>query len=149
MFNPEIWPETPYGAYVTDLLQVCALENTESVRLLMWALSVEPGQLCHTFIPSLQILVESLMMNVTAVTDAVFQAVIGDPSTYDVQSDWYSIVFIRLKGFSFKGFHSGEQRFVQKKLLSPSSRSSHLLSLLYNLLNSITAWTLQSSPHRI
>ncbi len=107
----------------------------------MLALSVEPGQLCHTFIPSLEILVESLMMNMTAVTDAVFQAVIGDPSTYDVQSNWYSIIFIRPKGFSFKGFHSGEQHFVQRKRLSPSFGSSPLLSLLYNLLNSITEWS--------
>ncbi|XP_044072836.1 LOW QUALITY PROTEIN: glucosylceramide transporter ABCA12 [Siniperca chuatsi] len=72
--------------------QVCTLENTESVHLLMWALSMEPGQLCHTFLPSLQILAESLMMDTTSLTDAIFQAFIGDPSTYNVQSNWTSVL---------------------------------------------------------
>ncbi|XP_070770245.1 uncharacterized protein abca12 [Enoplosus armatus] len=78
--------------------QVCALENTESVRLLMWALSMEPGQLCHTFLPSLQVLVESLMKDAASLTDAMFQAFIGDPSTYNVQSDWTSALS---QGLSF------------------------------------------------
>ncbi|XP_023284363.1 ATP-binding cassette sub-family A member 12 [Seriola lalandi dorsalis] len=72
--------------------QVCALENTESVHLLMRYLSIEPGQLCHTFLPSLQILVESLMMNTTALTDAVFQTFIGNPSTYNVHANWTSVL---------------------------------------------------------
>ncbi|XP_078117793.1 uncharacterized protein abca12 isoform X2 [Sander vitreus] len=72
--------------------KVCTLEKTESVRLLMWALSVEPGQLCNTLLPSLQMLVETLMMNGTALTDAIFQTVIGDPKTYDVHSHWSSVL---------------------------------------------------------
>ncbi|XP_040004739.1 ATP-binding cassette sub-family A member 12 [Xiphias gladius] len=72
--------------------QVCALENTQSAHLLTWSLSIEPGQLCHTFLPSLQILVESLMMNTTSLTDAIFQTVIGDPSTYDFHANWTSVM---------------------------------------------------------
>ncbi len=79
---------------------MCLLEDTDTVRLLMWTLSLEPGQLCHTFLPSLQILIESLTMNETALTDAIFQIIIGDPSTYKVWSNWYSFVFILLLSFS-------------------------------------------------
>lgn len=76
---------------VTSLLQVCALENTESVRLLMLSVFMEPGQLCNTYLPIVQSLVESLFMNITSLTDALFQAVIGDPSTYTVERPWYCL----------------------------------------------------------
>ncbi|TKS67339.1 ATP-binding cassette sub-family A member 12 [Collichthys lucidus] len=66
--------------------QVCTLENTTSVRLLLGAFSIQPGQLCHAFIPSLQALVESL--NMTSLMDAIFQTTVGDPKTYHIQSDW-------------------------------------------------------------
>ncbi|XP_073329250.1 uncharacterized protein abca12 [Pagrus major] len=72
--------------------QVCTLEDTETVRLLMGALSMEPGQLCHIFLPSMQTLVESLAMNMTSVIDAIFVAVIGDPITYNVKSTWTSVL---------------------------------------------------------
>uniref|UniRef100_A0A665XAY9 ATP-binding cassette, sub-family A (ABC1), member 12 n=1 Tax=Echeneis naucrates TaxID=173247 RepID=A0A665XAY9_ECHNA len=82
--------QTPHGAYFVLLLfQVCTLENTESVRLLMRYLSVEPGQLCQTLLPSLQILVESLMTNETSLTNEFIQTFFGDPSTYDIQTNWY------------------------------------------------------------
>ncbi|XP_051259485.1 uncharacterized protein abca12 isoform X8 [Dicentrarchus labrax] len=93
--------------------QVCTLENTESVHLLIVALSIEPGQLCNTFLPSLQILVESLMMNVTALTDAIFQAVIGDPRTYNVQSIWNSEL---TQGFSF---NTSSLRSLKVNITSP------------------------------
>uniref|UniRef100_A0A8D3AAC7 ATP binding cassette subfamily A member 12 n=1 Tax=Scophthalmus maximus TaxID=52904 RepID=A0A8D3AAC7_SCOMX len=64
--------------------QVCALENTESGRLLQWYLSIERGQLCRTILPSLQILIESVMVNTTSLTDAIFQTIIGNPRTYDI-----------------------------------------------------------------
>ncbi|XP_068590097.1 glucosylceramide transporter ABCA12 [Cebidichthys violaceus] len=72
--------------------KVCTLENTELVRLLMSALSIEPGQLCRTVLPSLQILVENLNMNTTFLTNAIFQAVIGDPKAYSIQSNWSSVL---------------------------------------------------------
>ncbi|XP_034416854.1 ATP-binding cassette sub-family A member 12 isoform X2 [Cyclopterus lumpus] len=72
--------------------KVCTLEETESVRLLMWALSIEPGQLCHTILPSLKMLVENLMRNTTFLNDAIFQVVIGDPQAYNIQSNWSSVL---------------------------------------------------------
>ncbi|XP_047193227.1 glucosylceramide transporter ABCA12 isoform X2 [Scophthalmus maximus] len=78
--------------------QVCALENTESGRLLQWYLSIERGQLCRTILPSLQILIESVMVNTTSLTDAIFQTIIGNPRTYDVQANWTSVLG---QGFDF------------------------------------------------
>ncbi|KAK2839661.1 hypothetical protein Q5P01_013401 [Channa striata] len=81
----------------TDLLnqlrsQICVLENMESVRLLTQSLSMEPGQLCYTFLPSLQVLVETVLMNVTSLTDAFFAAIFGDPSTYTFQPTWTTVL---------------------------------------------------------
>lgn len=73
------------------LLQVCTLENTQSVKLLLQYLSIEPGQLCHTFLPGLQMLVEGLLINTTTLTDAFLQTFIGDPTTYNVQATWYRL----------------------------------------------------------
>ncbi|XP_042350102.1 glucosylceramide transporter ABCA12 [Plectropomus leopardus] len=72
--------------------KVCKVEGTETVRLLMSSLSIGPGQLCHTYLPSLKTLVEGLLMDTSSLTDAIFQAVIGDPKTYNVQSDWSSVL---------------------------------------------------------
>lgn len=72
---------------VTGVPQVCVLEETESVRHLMWTLGLEPGQLCDTF-TGLQMLLQSLQMNTTTLSDTVFQTLIGDPSTFDVQTNW-------------------------------------------------------------
>lgn len=60
------------------------------MTVLEWTLYMESGQLCHTLLPSLQLLIESLKFNVTSLSDAVFLAVIGDPSTYTIKSEWYS-----------------------------------------------------------
>ncbi|XP_041858132.1 ATP-binding cassette sub-family A member 12 isoform X2 [Melanotaenia boesemani] len=72
--------------------QVCTLENTEPVQVVSGILSIEPGQLCHTFLPSLQILVEGLLLNTTSMSDIIFQAVIGDPKSYNVQINWTSVL---------------------------------------------------------
>ncbi|KAM6978364.1 uncharacterized protein abca12 [Tautogolabrus adspersus] len=78
--------------------QVCTVENTETVRMLMLTLGLERGQLCYTLMPALQIVVKSLMMNSTSLSEALFDAVIGDPSTYDVNSNWTSALS---KGLNF------------------------------------------------
>ncbi|XP_034059961.1 ATP-binding cassette sub-family A member 12 [Gymnodraco acuticeps] len=72
--------------------KVCAVEQTESVRLLMLSLSIEPGQLCNTILPSLQMLVESLMMNTSYLSDAIFQTAIGEPTAYSLHSNWSSLL---------------------------------------------------------
>nr|XP_040057060.1 ATP-binding cassette sub-family A member 12 [Gasterosteus aculeatus aculeatus] len=115
--------------------QVCALENTESVRLLMWALSIEPGQLCHTFLPSLQILVENMMTNTTLLTDALFEAVIGDPRSYNVHSNWSSVLTEGL------GFDTSDLSSYNIKLSSPGTVA------VGDLLRNKTAFLLDVQQH--
>lgn len=67
------------------------------MSVLEWTLYMEPGQLCHTLLPSLQLLIESLKFNMTSLNDAIFHAVIGDPSTYNIKSDWYSSLLFALR----------------------------------------------------
>ncbi|XP_033473300.2 uncharacterized protein abca12 [Epinephelus lanceolatus] len=93
--------------------KVCDLEETETVRLLMSALSVRPGQLCHTLLPSLKALVESLINNTTYLTDVIFQAVIGDPKTYNVHTDWSSALSQGL------GFNTSSLRSLNINITSP------------------------------
>lgn len=63
------------------------------MSVLEWTLSMEPGQLCHTLLPSLQLLIKALKYNMTFLSDAIFHAVIRDPSTYNIKSDWYTVFF--------------------------------------------------------
>lgn len=70
------------------------MEKTESVRLLMWILSVEPGQLCDIFLPSLENLLHGLLMNTTTLSDTFFQTFVGDIGSFDVETNWYGIVLI-------------------------------------------------------
>lgn len=92
---------------VTDFLQVCLLEDTETVHLLMQSLNIESGQLCHTFLPSLEVIIEGLVMNTTSLVDIFYQTVIGDPRSYNVHTDWYKDVIILLS-FYFNSFPSRE-----------------------------------------
>ncbi|XP_034550567.1 uncharacterized protein abca12 [Notolabrus celidotus] len=78
--------------------QVCNVEKTESVRVLVRTIGFEPDVLCDTLMPALQFLVKSITMNMTTVIDAVFETFIGDPSTYDVNSNWTSVLS---EGLSF------------------------------------------------
>ncbi|KAF7662181.1 hypothetical protein LDENG_00244240 [Lucifuga dentata] len=70
-------------------IQVCVLENQDSVQQIMKVLSMEPGQLCNSILPSLKILAHSLR-NMDNMTEVMFQAFIGDPNSYNVPSNWTS-----------------------------------------------------------
>ncbi|XP_053295252.1 uncharacterized protein abca12 isoform X4 [Pleuronectes platessa] len=85
--------------------QVCALENTETMHQLLRLLSIEPGQLCRTILPSLQLLAESLLIDASTLTDAVFQSFIGEPKTYNISSDWTDVLGQGL-GFNTSSLHS-------------------------------------------
>ncbi|KAM6934409.1 glucosylceramide transporter ABCA12 [Xenentodon cancila] len=116
----ELLQISPTDPHFTEKLQhlrsqVCALENTESVHLLMWTLSIEPGQLCHTFLPSLQILAESLLMNSSSVSEVIFQTVIGDPRSYNVQTNWTSLLSERL------GFNTSDLDSLNINFTSPGT----------------------------
>ncbi|XP_034429942.1 ATP-binding cassette sub-family A member 12 isoform X2 [Hippoglossus hippoglossus] len=95
--------------------QVCALENTETMNQLLWLLSIERGQLCRTILPSLQILAESLLINASALTDAVFQSFIGEPKTYNIDSDWTSVLGQGL------GFNTSNLRSLNINVTSPGA----------------------------
>ena len=113
---------------------MCAAEQTDTVRLLLRAISIEPGQLCHTVLPSLQMLVEGLRMNTTTLTDTILEAFIGDPSTYNVHSDWYSET-----SFFFSFIFPWAALCAENAALTGVSTS--IIPFLYNLLNSITEWS--------
>uniref|UniRef100_A0A3Q2QFZ9 ATP binding cassette subfamily A member 12 n=1 Tax=Fundulus heteroclitus TaxID=8078 RepID=A0A3Q2QFZ9_FUNHE len=66
--------------------EVCVLENANSVALLLQSLSMKPGDLCHTVLPSLQILAETLQSNITSLSEIAFQTIIGDPRSYNLQA---------------------------------------------------------------
>ncbi|XP_069010699.1 uncharacterized protein abca12 [Embiotoca jacksoni] len=93
--------------------QVCILENMESVRLLMWSLSIKPGQLCNTSLPSLQMLVESLLMSTTSMSDVVLQTVFGDPNSYEVQTNWTSVLSQSL-GFNISSLSSFKSNITSR-----------------------------------
>lgn len=95
--------------------QVCALENTETVGLLLWTVSLDPGELCHTWMPCLQTLVEVLLMNTTSLTDTIVQAIIGDPISYNVQSNWTSVLTRNL------GFNTSSLSSLNINVTSPGA----------------------------
>uniref|UniRef100_A0A8C7XP47 ATP-binding cassette, sub-family A (ABC1), member 12 n=1 Tax=Oryzias sinensis TaxID=183150 RepID=A0A8C7XP47_9TELE len=62
--------------------QLCPLESTQSMQQVMSTLSLQPGQLCSTYLPSLEVLAK----NSTSMSDLMFQAVIGEPKNYKIQA---------------------------------------------------------------
>lgn len=68
------------------------MENMESVQLLSEALSLSPGLLCHTAMPSINaihVIATNLVNQTTGVYDVLYQNLVGDPSTYNLKVDWY------------------------------------------------------------
>uniref|UniRef100_A0A3P8QCK2 ABC transporter domain-containing protein n=1 Tax=Astatotilapia calliptera TaxID=8154 RepID=A0A3P8QCK2_ASTCA len=100
-------PTDPQFKENLDLLRylVCLLEDTETVHLLMQSLNIESGQLCHTFLPSLEVIIEGLVMNTTSLVDIFYQTVIGDPRSYNVHTDWSSVLSQNL-GFNISSVSS-------------------------------------------
>lgn len=74
------------------MLQVCALEDMDSIQQVMQALSLGPGFLCETAMPILQafhIMTRSLAQDSSDLFEALFETFIGDPNTYNVNINWY------------------------------------------------------------
>lgn len=64
----------------------------ESVQLLSQVLSLSPGMLCDTALPSihaLHVLATNMVNQTTGVYDLLYQHLVGDPSTYDLKVNWY------------------------------------------------------------
>ncbi|XP_076025938.1 uncharacterized protein abca12 [Genypterus blacodes] len=66
--------------------QVCDLERKDQIVAVPF---LEQGQLCDIILPGLQILIRSLR-NMHNVTEALFQTIIGNPNSYNVQRNWTS-----------------------------------------------------------
>uniref|UniRef100_A0A0S7EWI0 ABCAC n=4 Tax=Poeciliopsis prolifica TaxID=188132 RepID=A0A0S7EWI0_9TELE len=90
----QISPTDPWYTYQLHQLrsEVCVLENADSVALLLQSLSIKPGDLCHTVLPSLQVLADAVQSNKTSLSEIGFQALVGDPSRYNLQSDWTALL---------------------------------------------------------
>lgn len=52
--------------------------------VLMQSLSLEPGLLCNSILPSLKSLA-----NTSTLVDNIFDVLIGEPRLYNVQTNWY------------------------------------------------------------
>ncbi|PWA31216.1 hypothetical protein CCH79_00002910, partial [Gambusia affinis] len=87
----ELLQISPTDPRYTDQLnqlrsEVCVLESTDLVALLLQSLSMKPGDLCHTVLPSLQVLADVVQSNKTSLSEIVFQAVVGDPRGYNLKT---------------------------------------------------------------
>ncbi|KAJ3592037.1 hypothetical protein NHX12_007167 [Muraenolepis orangiensis] len=72
-------------------LQVCELENMEAVRHLAVALRLPHGQLCSTVTPAVRILVQSLPANLSNLYDGIFNTLVGEPLTYNVDRQCFGL----------------------------------------------------------
>ncbi|XP_019750907.1 uncharacterized protein abca12 [Hippocampus comes] len=72
--------------------QVCKVENTEFAHHLLGAFALESGQLCSSLLPGLRVLLQAVQGRDTDLGDAIFQTLVGDPSTYDDDTDWSSLL---------------------------------------------------------
>ncbi|XP_028846573.1 ATP-binding cassette sub-family A member 12 isoform X2 [Denticeps clupeoides] len=81
--------------------QVCALEGIRPIVLVTEALSMEPGVLCQSAMPTVQALhvLSNFVDNTTHLFDALFDIFIGDPVTYNIETDWTRVIS-RILGFN-------------------------------------------------
>ncbi|XP_030643482.1 ATP-binding cassette sub-family A member 12 [Chanos chanos] len=90
------WLDANFSRTLDNLLtQVCQLEGMSSVQQISQALSLGPGVLCHTVVPTVQalhVLTSNLVKDSTDLYDALFQTFIGDPTMYNIQTDWSSVI---------------------------------------------------------
>ncbi|XP_062861801.1 glucosylceramide transporter ABCA12 [Trichomycterus rosablanca] len=90
------WSSNSFGGLLQKMqTQVCSLENMTSVQHFTQALSISPGLLCNTALPTIQAL-RTIAVNLgndsARLTDLLYQELVGDPNTYDLQVDWTSVI---------------------------------------------------------
>ncbi|XP_027022078.2 uncharacterized protein abca12 [Tachysurus fulvidraco] len=90
------WKNESFGDLLNEIqTQGCSLEKMKSVQLFTQALSLSPGLLCNTVLPSigaLHVLSSSLVNQSSDIYDLLYQHLVGDPSTYDLKVNWTSIL---------------------------------------------------------
>lgn len=64
----------------------------DSVQMIIQALSLSPGLLCHTAVHSIRavhVITSNLVNESTTLYELLYQNLVGDPSTYNLKMDWY------------------------------------------------------------
>ncbi|XP_072301151.1 glucosylceramide transporter ABCA12 [Eucyclogobius newberryi] len=72
--------------------QVCDLEKTNSLKILVQGLSLEPGEFCNGIVPGMQILTEGLLFNISTLVNNIFEVFVGEPKLYNIQTNWTSVI---------------------------------------------------------
>ncbi|KAI1885293.1 hypothetical protein AGOR_G00218660 [Albula goreensis] len=107
------WLAPDFPALVDRLLiQVCELENADVAQDLYVAMSLTPGFLCEMGIPAVQalhMLSSSLLKdgadNLQSFSDMLFETFVGDPTKYNVNTNWTSALSNNL-GFNVSNLRS-------------------------------------------
>lgn len=76
------------------ILQVCALEDMSSVKLISQSLSLDHKLLCTLAIPTIQVIRQLTLGAVTesiSIYDLIVRTFVGDLSTYHTAVDWYCL----------------------------------------------------------
>ncbi|XP_017562806.2 uncharacterized protein abca12 [Pygocentrus nattereri] len=90
------WMSDNFSVLLDQLqTQVCSLEKMDSVQQFSQALSLEPGLLCHMALPAIRALrdIANDLVNQSASDyEQLFKTLVGDPTTYNINVDWSSIL---------------------------------------------------------
>ncbi|KAM9487078.1 uncharacterized protein abca12 [Clarias gariepinus] len=90
------WMNESFGDLLDEMqTQVCILENMDSVQMIIQALSLSPGLLCHTAVHSIRavhVITSNLVNESTTLYELLYQNLVGDPSTYNLKMDWSGVL---------------------------------------------------------
>ncbi|XP_051999206.1 glucosylceramide transporter ABCA12-like [Xyrauchen texanus] len=117
-FGSANWMNDSSGLILDHLLtQVCALENMASMQMISQALSLRPRLLCGTIVPTFQalhVLTTNVVNKSVDIYELIFQTFVGDPSTYNIEVDWTSVLS------QFVGFDIKTLRTLNISMTSPA-----------------------------
>nr|XP_054603018.1 glucosylceramide transporter ABCA12 isoform X2 [Nothobranchius furzeri] len=114
-------------------LQVCTVEDVNTVKVTLETMSIQHGQLCNTVVPSMQILASNLQANTSSLPGLITEILIGDPSSYNLQSNWSS-AFTQILG-------------IDTSSLKPLNISSPGVVTFGKMLRNQTAFILAAEQH--
>ncbi|XP_041700647.2 glucosylceramide transporter ABCA12 isoform X2 [Coregonus clupeaformis] len=124
LFNSS-WSDGNFSNILVHLTSnVCTLEDMGSIQQLMQALSLGPGFLCETAMPILQafhIMTRSLFQDSSDLYEALFETFVGDPNTYNVNTNWTSVLTQAL------GLNISSLKTLNINMTSPVVKMSELL----------------------
>ncbi|XP_034142679.1 uncharacterized protein abca12 isoform X2 [Esox lucius] len=98
------WSDETFGSKLGQLTsKVCTLEQMDSNKQLMLALSLDSGFLCKTFMPTIQalrVMAKSVLKDNTDLYNVLFDTFVGDPNTYNINTNWTD-TFTEIFGLNF------------------------------------------------